>query len=314
MADGADFNTLIPVAPSPPVPFLVPPALGPGDRVRVIAPSGPFDRALVLRGIAWLKESYDVEFDWAMMRGAGMFAGPDARRLEELNRALRDPGVRAVIAARGGYGLTRIAHLADLAALVRHPKWLVGFSDFTVLHVEACRAGVASLHAHNVAGLGRGDEVARERWRQALQTPTLRRSYAGLSSWHPGQTSGPLVGGNLTLLFTCAAAGRLRLPAGCVLVLEDVTELSYRIDRMLSALLVGGLLDRVSGVLVGDFTDCPAGRSRVETEEVLRNRLGELQVPVLAGVPIGHGTRNEPLHLGLSARLDAAAGIMILNP
>src|SRR3954468_81949 len=103
---------------------VIPAPLQPGARLRVIAPSGPFDRTLVLRGLGWLGERYRVEFDWSIFERTGFLAGGDERRLDELNLALADPNLGAIIAARGGYGLTRIAHLADYGALLRYPKWI----------------------------------------------------------------------------------------------------------------------------------------------------------------------------------------------
>lgn len=292
--------------------MLVPQALHPGDRVRVVAPSGPFDRALVLRGLGWLSARYDVAFDEGIFARSGFLAGGDDRRLAELHAALREPGVRAVIATRGGYGLTRIAHAVDPFALRRDPRWIVGFSDITALHVEAARAGIASLHADNVASLGRGDADAQARFVEALEKPGTPRRIEGLIPFRGGAAAGPLAGGNLTVLFTCAAAGRLHLPEGCLLVLEDVGEAPYRVDRMLSALLSSGQLDRVAGVLVGDFTDAPPGRYGVPMEEVLRERLGELKVPVAAGLPVGHGSANHPLHLGTKATM-LNSGVLCLG-
>jgi muramoyltetrapeptide carboxypeptidase len=243
-----------------------------------------------------------------MFERAGFLAGADERRLAELNQALAAPGVRAVVAARGGYGLTRIAHRAAWAGFVREPKWIVGFSDVTALHVEAQRVGVASLHADNLAALGRGDARARSRWLSALEGPPASRRFEGLSCWQSGTASGPLAGGNLTVLATAALAGRLALPHGAVLAIEDVTEASYRVDRVLSALFAGGYFDRVAAVVVGDFTDCSSAPHGVPVEHVLRERLATLGVPVVAGLPFGHGGSNEPLHFGVTARLDAAAG------
>ena len=276
----------------------------PGDRVRVVAPSGPFDRALCLRGIAWLGERYRVAFDWSMFERTGYLAGPDARRLDELDAALADPETKVVVAARGGYGLTRILGRAKLSSLLDSPKWMVGLSDVTALHVECARLGIASLHAHNCAGLGRGDARARAAWRQALENPTATRVFDGLATWHGGSALGPLFGGNLTVLFTCAAAGRLKVPDGAVLVLEDVNESAYRLDRMLTALLSAGALDRVSAVVVGDLTDCPSAPYGVPPEETVRSRLLELRVPVLAGLHFGHGRENVPLVLGAPARVE----------
>jgi muramoyltetrapeptide carboxypeptidase len=275
----------------------------------VIAPSSPFDRALVLRGMGFLAERYRVDFDRDLFERKGYLAGSDERRRKELDARLRDPDLGAIFVARGGYGLGRIAHQADWAALRSRPKWLVGFSDATVLHVEALAAGVASLHAHNTAGLGVGDATRRERLRDALEAPERARTIRGLESWVPGTADGPLAGGNLTVLFSCLAAGRLRFPQGAVMVIEDVTEQAYRVDRMLTAFLVSGALDRVAGVVVGDFTDCPPSRG-ISVREVLDERLRVLGVPVAARLPFGHDLDNEPLVLGVRARLDATTGTL----
>jgi muramoyltetrapeptide carboxypeptidase len=293
---------------------LCPEPLRPGARVRVVAPSGRFDRTLVLCGMGFLAERYHVEFEPSLFERAGYLAGSDARRLGELDRALAEPGLAAVVAARGGYGLTRIAHRVEWSVLRRAPKWLVGFSDATVMHVEAARVGVASLHAHNVAGLGRGDAHARARWLRALEEPRACRRFTGLSAWRRGCARGPIAGGNLTMLFTTAAAGRLHVPDGAVLVLEDVTESSYRIDRMLSALAAGGHLDRVAAIVVGDLTDCPSGPHGVAAYDALRERLEQLRVPVAAGLSVGHGRYNEPLPMGLAAELDADRGTFTICP
>jgi muramoyltetrapeptide carboxypeptidase len=293
--------------------FLIPPPLRPGDRVRIIAASSPFDRALFFRGVGFLSERYRVEIADGALSRQGFLAGPDALRLAALDAALSDPGVRAVIAARGGYGALRIAHAARWPALREHPKWLVGFSDVTSLHLEASRVGVCSLHADNAGGLGRGDAHARSRFIEALESPGRERCFAALRTLRAGLAQGPLAGGNLTVLFSTHAAGRLRLPEGCLLFLEDVTEASYRIDRMLTALLLSGALDRVSGVVLGDFTDCSPAPHGVPVDEVLLERLGTLGVPVAAGLPVGHGAVNEPLTLGLRAELDATRGTLRLG-
>jgi muramoyltetrapeptide carboxypeptidase len=119
-----------------------------------------------------------------------------------------------------------------------------------------------------------------------------------------------VTGGNLTVLFACAAAGRLCIPRGSLLLLEDVGEAPYRVDRMLSALLVSGALDGVAGVILGSFIDAPPGRYGVAVEDVLRERLEPLAVPVVAGFPSGHGVLNESVHLGLPARVDGSLGTL----
>jgi muramoyltetrapeptide carboxypeptidase len=279
---------------------LLPPPVRPGDTLRIIAPSGPFDRTLFFRALGWLGRRYRLIWDRSCCQRSGYLAGDDPRRLAELDAALRDPVARAIIAVRGGYGATRITHLADFASLQRYPKWCVGFSDVTALHLEALRVGVASLHASNLASLGRGDAVARSEWLETLESPHAARRFGALHALAPGQAEGILVGGNLTLLFCCAASGRLRLPDGCLLFLEEVGEAPYRIDRMLTGLLVSGHLDRVAGFCIGDLT---SEGSPPAALEVVRERLSGLGVPVVAGLPIGHAHVNRGLPLGVRAQL-----------
>lgn len=288
----------------------MPPPLVPGDRIRLVAPASPFDRTLFFRGAGFLAERYRVELGEHVLERAGFLAGSDAQRLRDLDAALLDPDVKAIVAARGGYGSGRIVPLANWSALARTPKWVVGFSDITLLHQEAQRIGLCSVHGENAAGLGRGSAPTRALWLNTLEKPDDARTYSGLTRIRAGRAEGPLVGGNLTLLFTAQAAGRLFLPEGAILALEDVTEQSYRIDRMLTALIQSGALARAAGVVLGDFTDCSPGPHGVPVEAVLLERLSTLSVPVLAGLPFGHGQQNDPLVLGRRVELDADRGTL----
>jgi muramoyltetrapeptide carboxypeptidase len=295
-------------------PVLYPPPVMPGDTLRIVAPSGPFDKTLFYRALGWLGRRYHLMWERGALERQGYLAGSDERRLAELNEALRDPLASAIVAVRGGYGATRICHAADFASLAVHPKWCVGFSDVTCLHIEALSAGVASLHAANLTGLGRADEATRERWVDAIERPLARRTFSGLDTLVPGRANGTLVGGNLTLLFTAAASGRLRLPEGSILFFEEVNEAPYRIDRMLTALRQSGKLAGVSGVCVGDLTDNAQQGARRAAAGAVLDCLGGLGVPIVAGLPVGHGLVNEPLPLGVRARLDGVAGELVVNP
>jgi len=293
---------------------IIPPPLKPGDRVRVIAPSSPFDRALVFRGIGFLSERFDVLFEPGIFDREGYLAGSDERRLAELDGALRDRDTRAIVAARGGYGASRLSFRADFSALRACPKWLVGFSDFTALHVEAARVGVMSLHAHNVAGLGRAHERVWDPWLAALEAPELLRRYVGCEVIVSGRASGTLVGGNLSVWFAAWAAGRVQLREGYILMLEDIGEASYRLDRMLMALLAAGVFDHCAGLAFGDFTDCSPSKFGVPVAEMLHHCLGHLRLPILGGLPFGHGAQNEPLLLGAHATLDTQTLTMTVQP
>jgi muramoyltetrapeptide carboxypeptidase len=287
---------------------IFPPPLEPGDTVAVVAPASPFEPVLAWVGMGWLAKRYRVRFDRGLFDRAGYLAGDDARRRSELVRALEDPRVKAVIAARGGYGALRFTPGIDWNLLAERPRWLVGFSDITALHVEASRVGVASIHGPHVTSLGRGDARTRDAFVRALEHPLAPRVFRDLPALSGGAASGPLYGGNLTLLHACAAAGRLSIPEGAVVLLEDVTERPYRIDRMLASLAAGGHLARASAVLLGEFVQCDPGPDRVPVERVLADHLTRLGVPVVAGLPVGHGLRNEPVVLGIWARVEASSG------
>ncbi|NUP12271.1 MAG: LD-carboxypeptidase [Polyangiaceae bacterium] len=290
----------------------IPPAVRPGDLVCVVAPSSPFEHALGWRGLGFLRERYRLRFDRGIFSRRGYLAGDDARRRDELAAAIADPDVRAIIAARGGYGASRYCHELAWDRLAADPKWIVGFSDVTALHVEAARVGVASLHAPHLTALGRADARGRAAWIDAVEEPTRPRRFDGLEPIAKGHVEGPLVGGNLTLLHACAASGRLVLPEGAILFLEDVGERPYRIDRMLTTLMAGGHLRAVRGIVLGDFTDCHTGADGVRIDDVLTERLASLGIPLAAGLPAGHAHRNEPLVLGAVAELDVAGSARLV--
>jgi muramoyltetrapeptide carboxypeptidase len=300
----------------PPSALVMPPLLARGAAVRVVAPAGPFDANLVWRAMGWLAERYEVRYDRAIFERKGYLAGSDDRRRAELSRALAEPGVGAIFCARGGYGASRIVHAIDWQALRAAPRWLVGFSDFTACHLEAAAVGVASIHGPNMTGLGRGDGWARARLLELLERPATTR-HAPLTVLAPGSAGGPLFGGNLTLIHAAAAAGRLVVPKGAVLLLEEVGERSYRIDRMLTTLIVGEHLREVAAVVIGELDRCDGSPSALD---VMAERLATLGVPVVAGVPVGHGVRNDPLRLGCRAFVEASAdergagGSLVVGP
>lgn len=292
--------------------MIVPPALEPGSEVRVIAPSGPFDRTLFWTAVGWLSCHQKVTYAQSIFSRDGFLAGSDSRRRAELQTAIDDPNIAAVVAARGGWGANRITESIDFSPLARHPKWLVGFSDVTALHVSAWQYGLVSLHASNLVGLGRGDAESRLRWLHALRTPQRSIKMSGIPLVG-GRCKGTLVGGNLTIIVNCLSKGRLKLPPRCILALEDVTESSYRIDRLLDTLLNSPLCGCIAGVALGQFIDCEPGKFGVPVAQVLMDQFRRLGVPTLSDLQFGHGRVNLPLPLGQQATIDCAAGELRLG-
>jgi muramoyltetrapeptide carboxypeptidase len=285
----------------------MPPPLRPGDIVAVVAPSSPFPLRDMWAGLAWLRARYRLVMSPGALTRDAYLAGSDARRRDELVRAIRHPEARAIVAARGGYGATRIEASIPWHELADRPKWIVGFSDVTALHADAWGAGIACIHGPNVTGL-RAPATPRLRaaWMAALERPTHERAWSGLDVLHSGRGDGVLVGGNLAVLHAMAAARRLVIPRGAVLALEDVTERPYRIDRMLTSLRQGGYLDAVSAIVFGEFVECEPGPDGRRVRDVLTERTHGLGIPVLANAPFGHGEVNDAFVLGVRAVVGGA--------
>jgi len=284
-----------------------PKPLGVGATLAVVAPSSSFEPEGLEAGLSWLRQRYRVVHAPDILQRQGYFAGDDGRRIRELREALDDPGVDAILAARGGYGATRILPAITPERVRAAAKPIVGFSDITALHALWARAGVGSLHAPMAVALGSASPEERQAFIAALEGQPLS-AWTGLSCVVPGRARGRLLGGNLAVL--CALLGTPQMPSleGAVLLLEDVGERPYRVDRMLTSLLQSGSLEGVRALLLGHFTQAAAGVDGVSVEAVLAERLGTLGVPVLSGVPAGHGSPNLSLPLGAEVSVDAGAG------
>ncbi len=286
-------------------PFARAEALHPGARVWLVAPSGTFDVERFERGRARLAERYDVVVDDGILARAGYLAGSDERRARELLAALEDPLCQAIVCARGGYGAMRLLPRLPLRQIARASKLLVGFSDVTALHVAWQRARVASLHGAMVASLGALDEARFSRWIRALEGAPLP-PIDGLEVLTPGEARGVLVGGNLSILHALEGTPYAASTTNRVLFLEDVGEAPYRVDRMLTTLLLSGFFQGVRAIVLGAFTKSDPGSHGVEVLDVLRERLAPLEIPIVRGVPSGHVEDNLELPFGVEVRVEAS--------
>jgi muramoyltetrapeptide carboxypeptidase len=289
--------------------MLRPAPLHDGSLVRVVAPSSPFDTARFDRGLALLQARYRVHLSDTLFERSGYLAGNDDVRLQSLLAALADPQTQAIVAARGGFGAARLLPQLDPDDVRRANKWLVGFSDVTALHALWARAGVCSIHGPMVCSLWEARPEIQAQWFGLLggQPP---QPLSGLSAVHPGRAAGRLFAANLTVL--AALAGTPYMPdlAGHVLVLEDVTERPYRLDRALTTLLQADALAGVRGFVLGQFSQCEPGPDGVTAEQMFEQRLAGLGVPVVGDAPIGHVPDNVPLLLGAPVEIDAATGTL----
>lgn len=266
-------------------------------------------------GIEVLRARYDVRHDDGVFAREGYLAGPDERRLAELAAALAEPDTRAIVMARGGYGLLRLLPFIDAGALVARPRPIVGFSDGTALLALAARAGVASIHGPVVTQLGNLGASDQRALFERLETPGPAPLLDGLDGLIPGRVRGPLLGGNLEMFSRLVGTPYLPDVTGAILFFEDLGERPYRVDRLLAHLDLAGLFGAASGVVVGDFSGCrepePTRADSPTAEEVLADRLGRLPIAVALGGAFGHGTRNRALPYGTLCELDTAAGTLI---
>ncbi len=295
------------------VPWMVPDAVRPGDVVRVIAPCGAFDRERFEAGLAIIQRAgLVVRYDDAVFSRHRYLAGDDERRLAELRHALGEPDARVLWVARGGYGATRLLPHLPVDAVRRASKWLVGFSDVTALHMLWARAGLASLHGANVTTLSQWSEGARDELMSWLTQPSPRL-FRGRVMHRGDLVSGRLLGGNLTVLAAMAGTGTLPSLRGAIVLLEDVGERPYRLDRVLTQLVQCGAFDGVAGVIIGQLTDCSEPNADYTALDVLTDVLDPLGVPVLAELPIGHEPSSRAVLSGAMATLDTHEGVLTLR-
>jgi muramoyltetrapeptide carboxypeptidase len=299
-----------------------PRALRPGDTVMLVSPSGPTRPERVATGIEMLSGwGLRVLHAPHVFDRTGYLAGTDADRLADLNLGLSDPAVRGVLCTRGGYGAQRIADGIDMAAVRADPKVVLGFSDITALQLALWRgARLVTAHGPGAEWLAQrtGPDSAAS-LRQALMSgePAVVRARpdeeTSSLALHAGTVTGPLLGGNLCLL--AASVGTRDLPdlRGAVLLLEDVNEAPYKVDRMLLHLRRSGAIDGVAGVAVGQFTNC-ADDWPTSIVDVLAEHLGAMEVPVLGGLPLGHGRDQLTVAFGASATLDVANATLTVDP
>ena len=291
------------------LPFLRPRYLRPGDTIAVVSPAGRMARKCDTAKIRRRLESWGLHVKFGEHyadRTRPYFAGSDAERAVDLQRAIDDRSVRAILAFRGGYGSVRLLPLLDLTPLREDPKWIAGFSDITTLHLALRRLGVESIHGQMPAAFRFGDSAeeeapSSESLRQALFGELERIDLPSHPYNIPGEASGRLAGGNLAVI--CAAAGtpeELRTDTPTVLFIEEVGEFLFRIDRMMQSLDRSGTLRTLRAVVVGHFTDMMGGeRFGVEDPcEVLDAYLRPLGIPVIYGFPAGHEDPNLSLYLG----------------
>jgi muramoyltetrapeptide carboxypeptidase len=303
--------------------------LRPGDTIGLINPSG----AVYERG------PYDDTYErlaalgFRVKEGAhlraryGHMAGTAQQRADDLHAMFRDPEVAGILAMTGGSGANRVLPLLDFDLIAQHPKFLGGFSDLTAL-ITAVHLRTGLVTFHSPLGRSEWNAFSVEHFRAVVmdaQDHTLRNAPVTgddlvpqdgrITTLNGGTAQGPLIGGNLAVLTSLAGTPFWPSFDGAILFLEDVNEYIYRIDRMLSTLMLTGALERVAGVVLGGFTDCKPSEGSfgsLTLDEVFDDYFGGLGVPVYRGAQFGHVRRKFTLPVGVQAEIDADAGTLRL--
>jgi muramoyltetrapeptide carboxypeptidase len=281
-----------------------PPKLREGDRIGIIAPAGPVLEEEIQPGLDLLESlGFEPVCSPHLFDQKGYLAGEDKARVKDLHAMVRDKKIKALLCARGGYGTHRILQNLDYPLFSRNPKIFVGYSDITALLFALYRkVGMLTIHGPVLRDLlkGKGGNAAllvKLMTSDELTTVNFPRG----TIIKRGRAEGVVLGGNLSLI--CHLIGTPFLPSfkGKLLFIEEKGDPLYRIDRMLTHLLVSGELEKCAGLMVGTFEECGDPASVID---LVRERCSALSMPIVTGLPVGHGEQNVPLPIGARAVLD----------
>lgn len=288
----------------------IPPYLKKGDTIGITCPAGYMEYKKAATCIATLKKwGYHVKAGKTVGGGSGnYFSGTDEERLADLQEMMDDNNIRAILCGRGGYGVGRIIEQISFRKFTKNPKWIIGFSDITILHAHIfSNYKIAGMHAPMAAAFNDGGSknLFVGSLRKALQGTASNYSIASGPHNRTGEATGRLVGGNLSLLaHICGSSSDLNTK-GKILFIEDVGEYLYNIDRMLYQLKRNGKFDKLEGLIVGGFTETkdtsrPFGSTLYE---IVHHLVDEYSFPVAFDFPVSHGKENYALKTGMEYQL-----------
>ncbi len=283
-----------------------------GDTICIAAPAGRVDRIRVAAAVEVLESwGLKVKLGKHVLESYFNFASTDENRLQDFQRMLDDPSVKAILCARGGYGSNRIIDRLDFDGFVKNPKWIIGFSDITVIHNHIQQHfGIETMHGSMAAGLHHialFPETAAT-LRKVLFGEKLNYVWPLDALSKKGQAEGVLTGGNLAILCTLIGTPSETDTNGKILFIEEIGENLYRIDRMITQLRRAGKLNNLAGLIVGGMTDIPDKKEEFGKNafEIVLDAVKDFDYPVAFDFPAGHQDDNRALILGRSARLEVA--------
>jgi len=289
--------------------MIIPPYLKKGDKIAVLSTA----RKILQKEI---EEAIEILKDWGLSPVIGttiekeehQFAGTDDERATDLQRMIDDKSIKAIWCARGGYGTVRVIDRIDFSSFIKHPKWVIGYSDITVLHSHIHNLGVATLHAAMPIDIHKSSKKAIESLKSSLFGTKITYSISSSKKNRLGYCRGQLIGGNLSILYSlCGSVSSINTD-GKVLCIEDLDEYLYHIDRMLYNLKRNGYFNKLTGLVVGGMTKMhdntvPFGR---KAKKIILDAVEEYDFPVVFNFPMGHIEDNRALILGAEVSLDVS--------
>jgi len=286
-------------------------------RIRIISPSGAINPDLIDGATDRLRSwGFEVTEGCFAREVYGRFAGIEEHRINDLQDAINDEGLTAILCSRGGYGLASIIDRIDFSPLIQYPKWLIGFSDITVIHAALSRLNIPSLHAVMAKHLTElpDDSDSLRYLRKILEGETPEYLVDPDKLNRIGNAQGKLIGGNLSVLMGLRGTPFEPEYKGVVLFLEEIAEEPYHIDRMMQNLRMGGVFNEISGLIVGHFTNCKEDPLMQKTiKEIICRAVSEYGFPVCFGFPAGHEDQNLPLIMGREVTLKVTTSETILD-
>lgn len=285
---------------------IYPAPLKPGDKIAVLSPAGPIRETVVDSAVTVMRDmGYEVVVYPHTFGKNGHFSGTTDERYADLEAALTDPEIRAIVCSRGGYGVVHNLDRLGRLPLRDDPKWIVGFSDISALHALMASKGIASVHASMTAHIGLGaDDRDNAVLFEILRGKMPHYTFAGSPYNHPGYAEGRLLGGNLAVIADLINTPFDIIHEGTILFIEDVSEPIYKIERILYQLRLSGILPNLKGLIIGQFTDYNPDENHGSMEEMIAEMVAPYDYPIAFGAPIGHVDHNIPLVEGAMAVLN----------
>ncbi|MFZ1806623.1 MAG: LD-carboxypeptidase [Cyclobacteriaceae bacterium] len=289
------------------------PPISKGQTIGIVVPARKVDHEKLREGIRVI-ESWGLKVElgkYCFEKDNAYLAASDAERLSDFQHMLDSPSVDAIFCARGGYGTTRILDQLDFSAFIKHPKWILGFSDITALHLKLHQLGVPSIHGCMPTQFSNADHsVSIEHLKQLLfSDQPIEVSAPSNQHNRKGEASGIIIGGNLSLVIDSLGTSTEPDTVGKILVLEEIDEQLYKIDRMFTQLKRAGKLSQLAGLVIGHMTDLkdtelPFNHS---IEDLVLNKVSEYKYPIGFNFPIGHESPNLPWRHSSSAQLEVTS-------